>query len=328
MPSPRTKGSKWRASLALGAVLLTAALGAAAQGWPAKPVRMLITFPPGGPSEILTRLVNERLQAALQQPFVVENRAGAGGNIGADVVAKAAPDGHLFGITTDTLFTVNPLVYRRMPFDVWSDIRPVTLLGSFSQMMVCHPAVPAKTLDELLKLAKRDKLSYASGGPGVPGHLAAELLLSMTGASMLHVPYKGPAAATADVMGGQVNCGFLATPTVLPHVKAGKLTGLAVSTAQRSPLAPEIPTAAEAGAPGFDAPFYLVLFAPKGLPADIMARMNAEVGKALGAPEVKERAAKLDVTTLGGSPEEAARVLKAAASKWTPVVQRIGLKLD
>ena len=312
----------------LAVLALLAALPAAAQSWPAKPVRMLITFPPGGPSEILTRLVNERLQAAFKQPFVVENRAGAGGNIGADVVAKAAPDGYLFGVTTDTLFTVNPLVYSRMPFDPWGDIRPVTLLGSFSQMMVCNAGVPAKTLDELLKLARKEKLSYASGGPGVPGHLAAELLFSMTGASMLHVPYKGPAAATADVMGGQVNCGFLATPTVLPHVKSGKLTGLAVSTAQRSPLAPEIPAAGEAGAPGFDAPFYLVLFAPKGMPPEIVARMNAEVSKALAAPEVKERAAKLDVTTLGGSPEEANEVLKAASAKWAPVVKRIGLKLD
>jgi tripartite-type tricarboxylate transporter receptor subunit TctC len=307
---------------------LLAALPAFAQSWPAKPVRMLITFPPGGPSEILTRLVNERLQASFKQPFVVENRAGAGGNIGADVVAKAAPDGYLFGITTDTLFTVNPLVYSRMPFDPWSDIRPVTLLGSFSQMMVCNAGVPAKTLGELLKLAQREKLTYASGGPGVPGHLAAELLFSMTGTSMLHVPYKGPAAATADVMGGQVNCGFLATPTVLPHVKSGKLTGLAVSTAQRSPLAPEIPAAAEAGAPGFDAPFYLVLFAPKGMPSEIVARMNAEVSKALAAPDIKQRAAKMDVTTLGGPSEEAAKVLKAASSKWAPVVKRIGLKLD
>jgi tripartite-type tricarboxylate transporter receptor subunit TctC len=312
----------------LGMAILCAAFAAGAQTWPAKPVRMLITFPPGGPSEILTRLVNERLQAALGQPFVVENRAGAGGNIGADVVAKGAPDGYLFGITTDTLFTVNPLVYRKMPFDPWGDIRPVTLLGSFSQMMVCNAGVPAKTLQELLALAKRDKLSYASGGPGVPGHLAAELLLSMTGASMLHVPYKGPAAATADVMGGQVNCGFLATPTVLPHVKSGKLNALAVSTAQRSPLAPEVPAAAEAGAPGFDAPFYLVLFAPKGMPADIAERMNREVTRALVAPEVKERAARLDVTTLGGSAEQATKVLKAAAAKWSPVVQRIGLKLD
>jgi tripartite-type tricarboxylate transporter receptor subunit TctC len=305
-----------------------AAGAAAAQDWPAKPVRMVITFPPGGPSEIVTRMVNERLQGALKQPFVVENRVGASGNVGADAVAKSAPDGHVFGITTDTLFTVNPLVFGKMPFDPWSDIVPVTLLGSFSQMMVCNPSVQAKTLGELLQLARREKLTYASGGPGVPGHLAAELLLSTTGVSMLHVPYKGPAAATTDVMGGQVNCGFLATPTVLPHVKAGKLTALAVSTAKRSPLAPDVPAAAEAGAPGFDAPFYLVLFARKGLPDAILARMNREVVQALEAREVKERAAAMDVVTVGGSPQEATRVLKDAASKWAPVVQRIGLKLD
>lgn len=314
--------------IVLAATALCAAFAAAAQSWPAKPVRMLITFPPGGPSEILTRLVNERLQGVLKQPFVVENRAGAGGNIGADVVAKAPADGYIFGVTTDTLFTVNPLVYRRMPYDPWGDIVPVALLGSFSQMMVCNAAVPAKSLPELLALAKRERLTYASGGPGVPGHLAAELLLSMTGASMLHVPYKGPAAATADVMGGQVHCGFLATPTVLPHVKSGKLNGLAVSTAKRSPLAPDVPAAGEAGAPGFDAPFYLVLFAPKGVSADITALMNREVGKALAAQQVKDRAAGLDIVTLGGTPEEATAVLKAAAAKWAPVVQRIGLKLD
>src|SRR5688572_2647240 len=310
------------------ALLLCAVEAAAAQSWPAKPVRMLITFPPGGPSEIVTRLVAERLQAELKQPFVIENRAGAGGNVGAAAVAGAAPDGYSFGITTDTLFAVNPLVYARMPFDPWGDIVPVTLLGSFSQMMVCHPAVPAKTLVELLQLAKRDKLSYASGGPGVPGHLAAELLFSTTGVSMLHIPYKGPAAATTDVMGGQVSCGFLATPTVLPHVKSGKLNALAVSTAKRSPLAPDVPAAAEAGAPGFDAPFYLVLFAPKGVPADIVSRMNRAVVTALQLKEVKERAATLDIVTVGGSPQDATRVLKEAASKWAPVVQRIGLKLD
>ena len=312
----------------LPALLLCAVEAAAAQSWPAKPVRLLITFPPGGPSEIVTRLVAERLQAELKQPFVIENRAGAGGNVGAAAVASAAPDGYSFGITTDTLFAVNPLVYARMPFDPWGAIVPVTLLGSFSQMMVCHPAVPAKTLVELLQLAKRDKLSYASGGPGVPGHLAAELLFSTTGVSMLHIPYKGPAAATTDVMGGQVSCGFLATPTVLPHVKSGKLNALAVSTAKRSPLAPDVPAAAEAGAPGFDAPFYLVLFAPKGVPAEIVARMNREVVAALELKEIKDRAAALDIVTVGGSPQEALKTLKDAASKWAPVVQRIGLKLD
>lgn len=308
--------------------LLCAPLAAAAQVWPAKPVRMLITFPPGGPSEILTRLVNERLQAEFSQPFVIENRAGAGGNIGAEAVARAPADGHSFGITTDTLFTVNPHVYSRMPLDPWADIVPVTLLGSFSQMMVCHPSVPAKTLGELTALARRERITYASGGAGVPGHLAAELLLSMTGVGMVHVPYKGPAAATTDVMGGQVNCGFLATPTVLPHVKAGRLNGLAVSTLQRSPLAPDVPAASEAGVPGFDAPFYLVLFAPKSVPAQILAAMNREVVKALRSPEVRQRAAALDVVTLGGSPEEAAATLRAAAAKWGPVVKRIGLRLD
>lgn len=289
---------------------------------------MVITFPPGGPSEIVTRMVSERLHGTLKQPFVVENRVGASGNVGADAVAGAAPDGHTFGISPDTLFTVNPLVFRKMPFDPWKDIVPVALLGSFSQMMVCNPSVPVRTLAELLQLAKREKLAYASGGPGVPGHLAAELLLSMTGTSMLHVPYKGPAAATTDVMGGQVHCGFLATPTVLPHTKAGKLRALAVSTAQRSPLAPDVPAATEAGAPGFDAPFYLVLFASARVPADITTRMNQEVVRTLQAPEVKERAAALDIVTLSSSPQEAAKVLKDAAAKWAPVVQRIGLKLD
>jgi tripartite-type tricarboxylate transporter receptor subunit TctC len=311
--------------------LIGAALGAAqaasAQDWPAKPVRLVITFPPGGPSEIVSRMVGERLQGVFKQPFVIENRVGASGNIGAEAVASAA-DGYSFGVTTDTLFTVNPHVFRKMPFDPWRDIVPVTLLGSFSQMMVCNPAVPVKTLGELLQLAKREPLTYASGGPGVPGHLAAELLLASAGVSMLHVPYKGPAAATTDVMGGQVHCGFLATPTVLPHVKAGKLKALAVSTQARSPLAPDVPPAAEAGAPGFDAPFYLVLFASARVPAAIVTRMSGETAKALDAREVKERAAALDVVTLGGTPQDAAKVLKEAAAKWAPVVQRIGLKLD
>jgi tripartite-type tricarboxylate transporter receptor subunit TctC len=313
--------------LALIGAALCAAQAAGAQDWPAKPVRLVITFPPGGPSEIVSRMVGERLQGIFKQPFLVENRVGASGNIGAEAVASAA-DGYTFGVTTDTLFTVNPHVFRKMPFDPWRDIVPVSLLGSFSQMMVCNPAVPVKTLAELLQLAKREPLTYASGGPGVPGHLAAELLLASAGVSMLHVPYKGPAAATTDVMGGQVHCGFLATPTVLPHVKAGKLRALAVSTRARSPLAPDVPAAAEAGAPGFDAPFYLVLFASARVPPAIVTRMSGETARALEAREVKERAAALDIVTLGGTPQEAAKVLKEAAAKWAPVVQRIGLKLD
>ena len=322
------KRTKARMGLILALACLALPAGAPAQEWPARPIRVIINFPPGGPSEVVTRGVGERLHPVLGQPLVIENRPGASGNIGADAVAKAAADGYTFGVTPDTLYTVNPLVYRSMPFDPWNDLAPVVLLGRFSQMMVCNPSVQAATLRDLIELAKQRPMAYASGGAGVPGHLASELLLSMTGATMLHVPYKGPAPATTDVMGGQVPCGFLATPTVLPHVKAGKLRALAVSTRERSPLAPEVPTAAEAGVPGFDAPFYLVLFAPKGTPAAIVARMNAEVAKALADAEVKRRAAALDIVTLGGSPEEARTTLRATADKWAPVVKRIGLKLD
>lgn len=309
-------------------VLALAAAGAQAQSWPAKPVRMLIPFPPGGPTELLTRVVNERLQAALGQPFVIENRPGAGGNIGSEAIARAPADGYTFGISTDTVFTVNPLVYARMSFDPWKDLAPLTLLGGFSQMMVCHPSVAAGSLADLLRLAARERLSYASGGAGVPGHLAAELLLASAGVSMLHVPYKGPAPATADVMGGQVHCGFLATPTVLPHVKAGKLKAFAVSTRKRSPLAPDVPTAEEAGVTGFDAPFYLVLFMPRGVPAEVAGRMHREVGRVLAQPEVRDRAASFDVSVIGNSPEEARKMLQEAAAKWEPVVRRIGLRLD
>ncbi len=318
------------ARLGLLSLLLCLCLpgGASAQDWPSKPIRIVINFPPGGPSEILMRLAGERLLPALGQPFVIENKPGASGNIGADAVAKATADGYTFGISPDTLYTVNPLVFRQMSFNPWTDLAPVILPGSFSQMMVCNPSVPVKTLSDLIELAKQGKLAYASGGAGVPGHLATELLLSMTGVSMLHVPYKGPAPATADVIGGQVPCGFLAAPTVLPHVKSGKLRALAVSTRARSPLAPDVPTAEEAGVAGFDAPFYLVLFAPKGTPPAIVERMNAEMARALAAPEVKQRAAALDIVTLGGSPQDARNTLEATARKWGPVVQRIGLRLD
>ena len=181
--------------------------GALAQDWPAKPIRIVINFPPGGPSEIVMRLAGERLLPALGQPLVIENKPGASGNIGADAVAKSAADGYTFGITPDTLYTVNPLVFRQMNLNPWTDLAPVILVGSFSQMMVCNPSVPVKTLGDLIELAKQSKLAYASGGAGVPGHLASELLLSMTGVSMLHVPYKGPAPATTDVVAARCPAG-------------------------------------------------------------------------------------------------------------------------
>ena len=304
------------------------AVNVQAQDWPGKPVRVILNGQSGSPSDITARTLSERWQSIFKQPFVLDSRAGAGGNIGADMVAKSPPDGYTLGVTIDTVFTVNPLIYRKMPFDVWSDIVPISLLGSTSQMLVCNSAVPAKTLRELIALATRQKLSYASGGAGVPGHLAAELLLSMTGMEMTHVPYKGPPAATTDVVGGQVHCGFLATPTVMPHVKAGKLNALAVSTAQRSALAPDVPTAAESGVAGFDAKFYFVLYGPKGTPPNIVAAMGRETNKALAEADVVARLSAVDIVTVGTSADEAAKTLRTIAAKWEPVVKRIGLKVE
>lgn len=309
-------------------VALAAPIAVYAQDWPAKPVRIIASAPPGSPSDITTRTLSERWQSVFKQPFVVDSRTGAGGNIGADAVAKSPPDGYTFGVAIDTLFTVNPFIYRKMPFDVWSDLVPISLLGSSSQMLVCNPAVPVKTLRELVQLAKREKLSYASGGAGAPGHLAAEMLLATAGMEMSHIPYKGPPQATTDVIGGQVHCGFLATPTVMPHVKTGKLTALAVSTALRSPVAPDVPTAAEAGVSGFDARFYFVLYGPKGVPANIMAAIGRETNKALVDAEVAARLKAVDIVPVGTSSEEAAKTLRTVAAKWEPVVKRIDLKAE
>ena len=224
-----------------------ATLGAGAQSsWPDKPIRVVLPFPPGGPSDIVMRLAAERMQVTLKQPIVIDNKPGAGGNLGAAEVARAAPDGYTWLWGTDTLVTVNPSVYKTLNFKV-DDLLPVTIGTNFSQTLVCHPQVGVKTVAELVAKAKASPLSYASGGAGVPGHLSMELLQAMAGFTMIHVPYKGPAPATQDVIGGQVACGLLAGPTVLPHVRAGKLVALAVSGSVRSPALPEVPTMAEAG---------------------------------------------------------------------------------
>jgi len=307
---------------------LTVALApASAQTWPDKPVRVVLPFPPGGPSDIVMRLAAEKVQAALKQPVVIENKPGAGGNLGTAEVARAAPDGYTWLWITDTVMTVNPHVYKNLGFRPEA-LMPVTVGTSFSQTLVCNPAVGVKTLAELVAKAKADKLSYASGGAGVPGHLAMELLQSMAGFDMTHVPYKGPAPAMQDVMGGQVACGFLAGPTVLPQVRAGKLVALAVSGSRRSPALPEVPTVAEAGYPAYVADFTLVLMAPRGTPDPIVARMRQVMADALKAPDVSEKLRAGDQIVVAGTPAEASAMLAADNRKWGEVVRRIQLGLD
>jgi len=295
--------------------------------WPDKPVRVVLPFPPGGPSDMVMRLAAEKMQAGLKQPIVIENRPGAGGNLGTAEVARAAPDGYTWLLGTDTLVTVNPHVYKQLGFKV-DDLMPVTIGTSFSQTLVCHPAAGVKTVAELTAKAKATKMSYASGGNGVPGHLSMELLQNMAGFEMTHVPYKGPAPATQDVLGGQVPCGLLAGPTVLPHIRAGKLVPLAVSGAVRSPTLPDVPTMAEAGVAGYRADFALAMFAPKGTPEAIVARFRQAFVDALKSPDVTEKLKAGDQVVVGSTPAEAARTLAADSQKWGEVARRIKLGLD
>lgn len=304
-----------------------ATLAAAQAPWPEKPIKIILPFPPGGPSDMTARLAAEKMQAVLKQPVVIESKPGAGGNLGTGEFTRAAADGYTFLWGTDTLVTVNPHVYKRLGFKV-EDLVPVTVGTSFSQTLVCHPAVSVKTLKELMAKAKAEKMSYASGGAGVPGHLSMELLQHMGGFDMTHVPYKGPAPATQDVLGNQVPCGLLAGPTVLPHVKAGKLVALGVSGSQRSPTLPEVPTMAEAGVPGYEANFTLVLFAVKGTPPAVVERMRQAFTDALKQPDVVERLKNSDQLVVGSSSEQAAQWLARDSKKWGEVARRINLGLD
>lgn len=317
-------------SIALTALLAlsaTAGGNAWAQNWPSKPLNVVSAFPPGN-NDVIIRLVDGPFQASFKQPLVIEHRAGAGGNIGAEAVARATPDGHTLLVTVDTVATVNPRLYPNLKFKADGDLVPVIYLANTAQTLVCHSSVPVKSVAELVAHAKIHDLSYASGGQGVPGHLAAEMFLAATGVRMTHIPYKGPAAALQDLMGGNVHCGFLATPTAMPQVKSGKLIGLAVTSAQRSPMAPELPTISEAGIAGFEASFGQLLMAPKGTPPAVVAALNEVFGAALVQPDVRAKMLAMDLEFVPNTPEQAAVRLRREADKWARVVDRLGLRAD
>jgi len=312
--------------LALG-IFATPLPGWAQTAWPQRPIRVVIPFPPGGPTDIVMRAAADGMQTTLKQTVVIDNKPGAGGNIGASEVARAAPDGHTWLFSTDTVMTVNPHVYKSLGFKV-EDLRPAMIVTQFSQTLVCNPSLGVRTLGELIDKARREKLSYASGGAGVPGHLSMELLLNMARIDMAHVPYKGPAPATIDVVAGQVPCGLLAGPTVLPHVRAGRLVALAVSGKARAPTLPDTPTISEAGVTGYEADFALLLQAPRATPDDIIQRMREAMLQALNVPEVKARLAASDQVVVGSTPAEAAAVVASDSRKWGDVARRIKLGLD
>jgi tripartite-type tricarboxylate transporter receptor subunit TctC len=251
---------------------------AAAQTWPDKPIRVILPFPPGGPSDIVMRLAAEKMQLALKQPIVIENKPGAGGNLGTAEVARAAPDGHTWLWITDTVMTVNPHVYKNLGFKPEA-LMPVTVGTSFNQTLVCNPAVGVKTLAELVAKAKSSKLSYASGGAGVPGHLAMELLAHQTGVTFTHVPFRGSGPAVQALLGNQVDMMFDTSLVVGPHIQAGRLRPNVVTSSKRLETLPEVPTNAEAGQRGFDMGSWRAVFAPAGTPQPIVDRLHAEIMK-------------------------------------------------
>jgi tripartite-type tricarboxylate transporter receptor subunit TctC len=301
-----------------------------AQPFPARPVRLIVTYTAGGPADIAARALAQKLAEFWGQQVVVDNRAGAGGIIGTELVAKAAPDGYTLLHGTAAGLIINPLLVKKLPYDTLRDFAPVSMVVIVPQLLVTNPAVPASTLKELIALAKArpGALNYASVGVGSPNHLGMELLKSMAGIDVVHVAYKGATPAMADLMAGQVQLAFNGMASVMPQIGAGKLKAIAIGSARRSPAAPDVPTVAEAGVPGFEYVAWNGNFAPAATPPALVARISADIRRALAAPDVVQRLAGLGSEPAGSTPAEFAAYLKDDYSRWSRVVKVIGLKAE
>jgi tripartite-type tricarboxylate transporter receptor subunit TctC len=312
------------------AALLAAPLVALAQAYPSKPVRVVVTFPPGSTPDIVGRALATRLQEAMGQPLVVENRAGAGGNIGADAVAKAAPDGYTLLVSTNGVYSINKALYKSMPFDPDKDLVPVSLLAVAPQMLVVNPALGVRSFKEFLEHAQRNpgKLSYGSVGAGSASHLTMEHLKSDARVFIVHIPYKGFPPAVTDMLSGNIDTMFAIVPGVLPHVKAGKMTGLAVTALRRSELAPEVPSVGELGYPQLESLAWIGLGAPAGLPAEVLSRLSAETMRAMRSPEVRTLLGRQGFEVVAGTPDEFAKWIRAEAQKWGRVIRASGATAD
>ena len=315
----------------------SAAPWARAQSWPGKPVRIVVPFAAAGTTDIIARALAPELQRAFGQPFVVDNKPGAGGNSGAAEVAKSAPDGYTLLMGTVGTHAINPALYPKMPYDHVKDFAPITLCAGVPNVLVVNPASAQKyqinSVQDLIRAAKANpgKLNFASSGNGTSIHLSAELFKSMTGTFMVHLPYRGSGPALIDLLGGSVDLMFDNLPSSLPHIKAGKLKALAVTSSVRSAVLPDLPTIAEAGGPplkGFEAASWFGLLAPAGTPIDVINRVQQEVAKSLAYPMVKERLVSQGAIPSGSTPAEFARFIDAETKKWAQVVKVSGAKVD
>lgn len=311
-------------------VLLAACAGGAlAQSYPSKPVRLVVPFSAGGPTDILARLVGQKLTESWGQQVIIDNRPGAGSTLGTEVVAKANPDGYTLLLTTPG-HAINPSLYRNLSWDPIKDFAPITLISSASLMLVTNPSISATTVKDLIALAraKPGQLTYSSSGTGGISHLAGHLFMTMAGIQVLHVPYKGMAPALTDTIGGQVQIVFPDPLVAMPLVKSGKLRALGVTGAKRLRLNPEIPTIAEAGVPGYDVAIWYGVVAPGATPPNLIQRLHADIVRAINLPEVRERIVSEGAEVGGNTPEQFAALIKADLAKWAKVVKESGVRLD
>jgi len=299
-----------------------------ARSYPQRSVKIVVGFLPGTSVDLIARIIADRMSARFKQTFIVENRPGAAGNLGAEAVARSTPDGHTLLMALGTTFTVNPSLYKKLPFDPHADFRYISIVGKNINMLVAHPSAPVNSVAEFVAYAKKEPISYAHGGPGTPGHLCMEYFRLLAGFQTMPVPYRGNTQLAADLAAGQIKFGFVGTTGVIPHVRAGRLKGLAVSSRARSPLAPEMPTIAEAGYPDFEFETYVVLAAPAGLPDSVTALLEGEAQQALASLAIQEklRAQEVLIERIGSA--DATVRIKSDFEKWAKVVKAAGMRVD
>ena len=298
--------------------------------YPSKPIHLIVPFPPGGPADILARIIGPRLSQSLGQPIIIENRPGAGGNIASEYVAKAKPDGYNLVLGFVGTHAINSSLYANMPYDNVKDFAPVTPIASVSIMLVVHPSIPASSIGQLIEQAKLNpgKLTYGSPGNGTPQHLAGELFETMANVDMVHVPYKGAVPALTDLLGGHLSMIFSSLPPALPHVNNGKLRGIAVTSLARTPIAPSIPTISESGLKGFEVVNWYGVLAPARTPKNIISRLNTEIVKIMNMPEVVKMLSEQGAVSMTSTPEQFGSFIKDETSKWAKLVKFSGARID
>jgi tripartite-type tricarboxylate transporter receptor subunit TctC len=319
-----------RLILVIASCLLFGPVANGQERYPAKPIRIVVPFAPGGSTDIFARLIGERLGGALGQPVVIENRPGASGNIGAEAVARSAPDGYTLLMATTGVMAINNALFKSMTYDAAKDFEPVIYIASISNVVIVPPDSPARTVGELIALAKKEpgKLSFASSGAGSSTHMSAELFRSMTGTDILHIPYKGSGQALPDLISGRVSMMFENAPGAVSHIKAGKVRALAVTGLKRAAAMPELPTVAESGVPGYESLSWSGLAAPAAAPKEIIQRVNRETAAILATPDMRARLAEQGAEAVGGPPEQFAAHIRAEREKWSRLIRERGIVVN